>query len=83
MPKTTFKEINLRNKVYHKGLKLKLKYQKILLQAQLKRLKNKMAITKHNQRIEDDLEENLKPGTGSLYLEAKLHFEHLSTIKNQ
>ena len=66
-----------------KGWKLKLKYQHILLNAQLKRLKNKVAITKHNQRIIDNLEESLIPGTGSLYLEAKLHFEHLCTLKSQ
>ena len=66
-----------------KGRKLKLKYQNILLHAKLKRLKNKVAITKHNQRIIDNLEESLIPGTGLLYLEAKLHFEHLCTLFNQ
>ena len=66
-----------------KGWKLKLKYQHILLNAQLKRLKNKVAITKHNQRIIDNLEENLIPGTCLLYLETKLLFEHLCTQCNQ
>ena len=75
----TFKDLAYQNKYHLKGLKMKLKYQNILLHAKLKRLKNKVAISKHNQRIIDNLEESLIPGTGSLYLDAKLHFEDLCT----
>ena len=64
-------------------MKLKQKHQKLLLNAQLKRLNNKLAICKHNQLIIEELEESSKPGTSSLYLEAKSHFEDLCKFKNQ
>ena len=65
--KKTFKDLTLRNKYHLKGLKMKIKYQNILLHAKLKRIKNKVAISKHNQRIIDNLEESLIPGTSSLF----------------
>ena len=83
MPKSTFKLLTLRNRYKHKGMKLKQKHQKLLLNAQLKRLNNKLAICKHNQLIIEELEDSLKPGTGSLYLEAKMHFEDLCAFRNQ